>query len=79
MGPQEIKIKLPFTGINVSAKIWGPENGAPIIALHGWLDNADSFQGLAPWLNNYRLISIDLPGHGLSDHIPPGMLYHFAD
>ena len=39
---------------------------APILALHGWLDNAESFRPLAAELPEYPLIAPDLPGHGLS-------------
>lgn len=51
----------------------GPE---VIVALHGWLDNAASFCHLAPFLEqNYRLIALDLPGHGLSDHFTSSDAY----
>merc|ERR1712070_495499 len=37
--------------------------------LHGWLDNCDSFQLLAPLLcDNRDIVAIDFSGHGLSDH-----------
>lgn len=43
--------------------------GRPLlIALHGWLDNGASFLPLAPHLDDFHLICIDLPGHGHSDH-----------
>lgn len=42
----------------------------PIVALHGWLDNCASFAFLAPLLAdaNCRVLALDLPGHGRSDH-----------
>lgn len=53
--------------------------GAPrVLALHGWLDNAASFVPLAPHLAGIELVAPDLPGHGASDHLPPGMDYSFA-
>lgn len=52
----------------VAAKVWGPENGLPVLAIHGWLDNAASFDLIAPCLKQCRLVAIDLPGHGLSQH-----------
>lgn len=44
--------------------------------MHGWLDNANTFDLIAPYLpQNVRFLSLDLPGHGLSDHFPPGYMY----
>ena len=50
-----------------------------VLALHGWLDNANSFLPLAPHLDGLDLVAIDFPGHGLSAHRPPGIRYHFDD
>lgn len=66
-------------GIKLAAKIWGPEDGKPMIAVHGWLDNAASFDRLAPRLTGYRVCALDLAGHGRSDHRPAGVLYNFVD
>ena len=40
----------------------------------GWLDNAGSFDRLIPLITvpSLHLVAIDLPGHGLSSHRPPG-------
>lgn len=46
-----------------------------LLALHGWLDNAASFNLLAEELKDYPLLAIDLPGHGYSEHIPGGDIY----
>jgi pimeloyl-ACP methyl ester carboxylesterase len=50
-----------------------------VLALHGWLDNAASFDGLAPRLEGCQVVALDLCGHGLSDWRPPGVHYHFVD
>ena len=76
-GPKEFDIQTRF--FRIAAKQWGPADGIPTIALHGWLDNANTFDRLAPLLDHLRLIAIDLPGHGLSEHRPPGVHYHFVD
>ncbi|WP_312514651.1 alpha/beta fold hydrolase [Stutzerimonas nitrititolerans] len=73
----EVRLRLPH--LEVAAHLYGPENGRPVIALHGWLDNAASFSRLAPLLNGVRIVALDLPGHGLSDHRPPGAGYNIWD
>lgn len=50
-----------------SGKWWGPRTKQPILALHGWQDNAGTFDTLAPLLPHHiPLFCIDLPGHGAS-------------
>lgn len=60
-----------------SGKWWGPQNEQPVIMLHGWQDNAGSFDKIVPLLSNdIALLAIDLVGHGHSSHLPVGMFYH---
>jgi pimeloyl-ACP methyl ester carboxylesterase len=47
-----------------------------MLALHGWLDNAASFDRLAPLLTGCHLFSLDSAGHGSSDPRPPGAAYN---
>lgn len=65
--------------LRLAALAQGPPGGTPVLALHGWLDNAASFGALAAHLEGVRLVALDLPGHGHSDHRPPGRDYHFVD
>ena len=52
-----------------------------MLALHGYLDNCATFERLFRLmpLDKFRFIAMDLPGHGMSDHIPPGMNYTMTD
>ncbi|MGE0713237.1 MAG: alpha/beta fold hydrolase [Planctomycetota bacterium] len=77
--PEPLTLELP--GLTLAALAWGPADGQPVLCLHGWLDNAASFVPLARELQGcpLRLVALDLPGHGLSDHRAPGAHYHFVD
>ena len=59
----------------IRGKLWGPITGLPTIALHGYLDNANSFDELAPLLRNHRIFAMDFAGHGASNHRGPHELY----
>ncbi len=63
-------------GARLAALQWGDPHGTPTFALHGWLDNANTFQRLAPLLGELNLLALDFAGHGHSDHRPPGVHYH---
>jgi pimeloyl-ACP methyl ester carboxylesterase len=52
--------------------------GTPVLALHGWLDNAASWIPLAEHLDGIDLVALDLPGHGTSPHLPVGAEYSLA-
>lgn len=55
-------------------------NTQPVLALHGWQDNAGTFDLLVPLLPAHiSVLCIDLPGHGLSSHLPDGCYYNSLD
>ena len=75
-------IKLP--DITLATREWGPADGYPILALHGWLDNSATYVPLidnTQWLYEYnlRFIALDLAGHGHSEHRPQGAHSVFLD
>lgn len=74
---QELLLQLPH--ITLGARAWGPEDGIPVLALHGWLDNAASFDPMAAHLAGIRLVALDFAGHGRSAHRPAGVFYHMVD
>ncbi|HST27868.1 MAG TPA: alpha/beta hydrolase [Rudaea sp.] len=73
-------IELTLPGLRLAARAWGDESLPKLLALHGWLDNAASFDTLAPLLcGHFHIVAIDFPGHGRSDWRPPGAWYHYVD
>ncbi|MFT4553505.1 MAG: pimeloyl-ACP methyl ester carboxylesterase [Chlamydiales bacterium] len=67
--------------LNLSARVWNnpsPKNDVTVLAIHGWLDNANSFSFLAPLLEAKQVIALDLPGHGFSDHRPTDEDYNIT-
>ncbi|MGY2400576.1 alpha/beta fold hydrolase [Pseudomonas sp. SDO5271_S396] len=74
---EEVRLSLPH--IELAAHLFGPEDGLPVIALHGWLDNANSFARLAPKLEGLRIVALDMAGHGHSAHRPVGAGYALWD
>ncbi len=53
---------------DTSRPVLGDPGQRPLLALHGWLDNSESFAVLAPLLNDYYVVAPDLCGHGRSEH-----------
>ncbi|KAF5299411.1 hypothetical protein FQA39_LY11557 [Lamprigera yunnana] len=64
--------------VGMNGKWWGSKEVQPILALHGWQDNAGTFDTLAPLLKeqNISILAIDLPGHGFSTHYSKGQYYY---
>ena len=70
--------RLEVGGLQLAALCFGPEDGVPVLAMHGWLDNAASFVRLAEHLEGVNLVALDLAGHGHSQHRADGV-YVFID
>ncbi len=66
---------LQTRSLRFGVREWGDPEGVPVLALHGWLDNAASFDLVAQHLEGIRLIAIDHAGHALSDSRPAGSHY----
>jgi len=75
---QERRFRLA-SGLELAAREHHPDAPVKVLALHGWLDNAASFDALAAQLPQCRILAVDLAGHGRSGHRPPGTWYHNAD
>ena len=78
MVAEELRLELGHAVL--AGKRWGDPQRPPLLALHGWLDNAGSFDALAPLLaTRWHIVALDLRGHGQSSHLPPGAWYHYVD
>lgn len=75
---REVHIALP--NLRLAARAWGDPSLPRLLALHGWLDNASSFERLAPLLcKQFHIVAVDFPGHGRSDWRASGAWYHHVD
>lgn len=75
---KEVQIEVPWG--HIAGKWYGRDNVRPILLLHGWLDNAGTFDTLIPLLPlDFSYLAIDLPGHGFSSHLPKACFYHTED
>jgi pimeloyl-ACP methyl ester carboxylesterase len=66
-------------GRRIAARCWHDPALPPVLALHGWQDNAATFDRLAPLLPEFHIVAMDFAGHGLSDWRPAGTRYHTVD
>ncbi|MEP4484691.1 MAG: alpha/beta fold hydrolase [Halioglobus sp.] len=71
MTSQPRQLQWQVDDLTIAGLAWGDENNPPLLALHGWLDNAASFALLAPFITNRQIVALDLTGHGLSDSRSP--------
>ncbi|XP_006980292.1 serine hydrolase-like protein 2 isoform X1 [Peromyscus maniculatus bairdii] len=70
----ELKLAVPWG--HIAVKVWGSQKNPPVLCLHGWLDNANSFDRLIPLLpQDFHYVAMDFGGHGLSSHYNPGFPY----
>lgn len=71
----ELKLAVPWG--HIAVKVWGSQKNPPVLCLHGWLDNANSFDRLIPLLpQDLCYVAMDFGGHGLSSHYNPGFPYY---
>lgn len=64
---QEITLR----GVKLHYDVSGPEDGAPVILMHGWGCTSATVKSIADAINHQmRVYNIDLPGHGASQEPP---------
>ncbi len=78
-GDGAVEVWFAVNGLRIAAKSWGRPGNTPVLALHGWLDNAASFDLIAPQLPDCQIVAVDLPGHGRSSHRPDRWRMHIWD
>ncbi|XP_073964073.1 serine hydrolase-like protein isoform X2 [Choristoneura fumiferana] len=75
---KEITIEAPWGKIRGLS--WGDEGAPPVFLCHGKLDVCSGFRPLVRMLpEGFHYVSVDLPGNGKSDHLPPGVLLTAMD
>jgi pimeloyl-ACP methyl ester carboxylesterase len=58
-------------GLNIHYSVTGPDEGAPILLMHGWGCNHTTLASIERLLNTHmRVVNIDFPGHGKSAEPP---------
>jgi pimeloyl-ACP methyl ester carboxylesterase len=75
--PRNIRLSSPIG--DLAALHWANPGAPRVLCLHGWLDNAASFNPLAVDLKNLDLVALDFAGHGHSSHRPAGTRYYLHD
>lgn len=77
---QFAEVSIPVPWGHLAGKWYGPQDVQPILGLHGWQDNAGTYDLLVPLLPpDVAFLSVDLPGHGLSSRLPDGCYYNTID
>ncbi|KAJ8722757.1 hypothetical protein PYW07_003937 [Mythimna separata] len=70
------EIQIPVKFGHIAGKLWGSGDQQPILALHGWQDNAGTWDPLIPMIIKDRpILALDFPGHGFSSWTP-GLTYN---
>ncbi|NPA44646.1 MAG: alpha/beta hydrolase [Chlorobi bacterium] len=67
--------------LSINYKDEGSENETVIVLIHGFLETSETWANFSKELaKNYRVISVDLPGHGKSNlHNEPFTMCKYAD
>ena len=77
------EVRIPISWGTLAGKLWQSQyssttNRLGVLMLHGFLDNAGSFDTLIEYFPKHlTLLAIDLPGHGFSDHYAVKNAYQY--
>lgn len=79
------EFEVPSLGLRLAVRTWRTDaarvservSAEPLLALHGWMDNAGTFEALLPLIDtDSDCHALDFSGHGLSSHRPVGSDYY---
>ncbi|NNL56176.1 MAG: alpha/beta hydrolase [Pseudomonadales bacterium] len=77
---------LQVNGLSYAAQRWrhvlpgdAESELRPVLCLHGWLDNSESFARLAPLMVGCEVVAIDMAGHGETSHRAAHARYDIYD
>ncbi|MEH6583034.1 MAG: alpha/beta hydrolase [Halioglobus sp.] len=76
---EAVDVSWTVNALRLSGLSWGRPEQSPLLMLHGWLDNAASFALIAPLLEDFYVVAIDLTGHGQSDRRSADASYQIWD
>ncbi len=76
-----VELSLELRGLRVAALRWGPAGPPQVMLLHGFLDQALSWDAVGRSLaaGGFTAVAPDHRGHGRSTWAPPGSSYAFAE
>jgi pimeloyl-ACP methyl ester carboxylesterase len=68
--PEELLVS--HQGTTVSSRVWGPEGAPGVVLVHGGAANASWWDHIGPLLTTggYRVVAVDMSGHGDSGRRP---------
>ena len=66
-------------GRRVAYRVDGAAAGLPLVLLHGFCEDSSVWDGFVPFLQDIRLIRVDLPGFGASDPVLPSGMDVYAE
>jgi len=75
--PREERLSVGWGELAITR--FGDPAGKKLLCLHGWMDNAASFEPLARSLPQFEWVALDSAGHGASDHRPAPGRYYLTD
>jgi 3-oxoadipate enol-lactonase len=62
-------VRIRANGIDLALRAAGPENGPPLVLLHALGESAADWDRIVPaFAGDWRVLAVDLRGHGDSDH-----------